>query len=265
MKVESRRRNVHDEVQPVTIDSSAIDRIVANVLRQLSANSGAAPPSDRSLTPNAGPFSREPQGSPPAAGARITLDDRVITADLLAERVNGAAVVGIRPKAILTPSARDFIKERGLRIDRAAPAASKSAPSPATHAPGAGGPVAQPSTLNSQRLLLVVRSTDAVVRWWADLQANWSRELLSCPDDAASLAIREISRGAVQTAVILAEQTHRAACLANRSPAVKAVAVRDAGDVAVVRRQLRANVWCIDPTPKSWFELRNLLSAMTRT
>ena len=247
----------------MSVDASTIDRIVANVLQQLSATDGAAPASSRSSTPNASSFSRDPQGSAPAT-RRIALNDRVITAELLAESVNGAAIVAIAPKAILTPSARDFIKERGLRIDRAAPP-PKSATASATQGTGDAAEIAQPSTLNSQPLLIVVRNTDAVTKLWTDLQATWSRELLGCPDDAASLAIREVSRGAVQTVVILAEQTHRAVCLANRSTAVKAVTIRDAGEIAVVRRQLRANVWCIDPTARSWFELRNLLSAITKS
>jgi hypothetical protein len=254
----------HDEQQPVPIDSSTIDRIVANVLQQLGATGGAAPAPVHSSTSNRTAFSRDPQESAPAAAGRIELDDRVITAELLAERVNGAAVVAIAPKSILTPSARDFVNERGLRIDRASTAAAQAGRA-ASREPASGAADHQPSTTNHKPLLVIVRNTDAVARLWTDLQATWSRELLGCPDDAASLTIRELARGAVQTVVILAEQTQRAACLANRSPAVKAAAVRDAGDVAQVRRQLRANAWCIDPTRMSWFELRNVLSAVTKS
>jgi hypothetical protein len=63
--------------------------------------------------------------------------------------------------------------------------------------------------------------------------------------------------------VILAEQTHRAACLANRHERVKAVAVRDAGEMRAIRKQLRANTWCIDPSGRSWFELRSRLKSIT--
>ena len=101
-------------------------------------------------------------------------------------------------------------------------------------------------------------------RLWSDLQGAWRRELLGCPDDAAKLAISAIARGETNTAVILAAQTHRAACLANRNEAVKAVAIRDAADVPVVRKQLRANVWCGDPSGRSWFELRNLMRAISK-
>lgn len=239
----------------MSVDASTIDRIVANVLQQLGAKGSAAPAAKMSTTVGTAVLQRS--GS-------VMFEERVITADLLSDRVNGAATIGIGPKAILTPSARDFIKERGLRIDRVSTAAVQASPV-SSREPASGAAVDQPSTINHQPLLVVVRNTDAVTKLWTDLQATWSRELLGCADDAASLTIRELARGAVQTVVILAEQTHRAACLANRSPAVKAVAVRDAGDVALVRRQLRANVWCIDPTPKSWFELKNLINAVTKS
>ena len=59
--------------------------------------------------------------------------------------------------------------------------------------------------------------------------------------------------------IIFAEQTHRAACLANRHERVKAVAIQSAQEVKQIRRQLRANVWCLDPGARSFFELKTLL------
>jgi hypothetical protein len=43
---------------------------------------------------------------------------------------------------------------------------------------------------------------------------------------------------------------------------VKAVAIRDAAEVHAVKRQLRANVWCLDPSGRTYFELRNVLKAI---
>ena len=39
--------------------------------------------------------------------------------------------------------------------------------------------------------------------------------------------------------------------------------VNDAGEVRTIKQQLRANVWCIDPTGRTWFELRNLLRSIS--
>lgn len=108
-------------------------------------------------------------------------------------------------------------------------------------------------------LAIVVRHTAALEQTLSVRDGSWQRELMSCPDDAAKLAISEISRGGARAIVILAEQVHRAACLANRHGRVKAVAVRDAGEIKEIQKQLRANVWCINPESRSFFELKMLL------
>ena len=86
--------------------------------------------------------------------------------------------------------------------------------------------------------------------------------MVACPDDAAKLAIAELSRGGASQAVILAEQTFRAACLANRNDKVKAAAIESAVDIKSARQQIRVNTWCLDPGDKSWFELRNVFRAI---
>ena len=111
--------------------------------------------------------------------------------------------------------------------------------------------------------MIIVQNTDAIDRLWNDLSSTWRRELLGCPDDAAKLATSAVCRGETSTIVIFAEQAHRAACLANRNDRVKAVAIHDAGEVRTIKNQLRANVWCLNPTDRTWFQLKNLLRAIT--
>ncbi len=108
-------------------------------------------------------------------------------------------------------------------------------------------------------LLIVVRNSKPLEQLWSELTGTWRRELVGCPDDAAKLAIAEVSRGGASQVLIVADQSHRAACLANRNDKVKAVAIRDAGDVRLIRRQLRANTWCLDAQGKTYFELKNIL------
>lgn len=233
-------------MNPVSLPSTLIDRIVAGVLAQLGetgvrAAGGVGGPA---------PGRREEEGKGierPESGA-VELTDRVVTAEVLQTLPPGVRAVVVPPQAIVTPAARDVAGLRGLRIERTAPTA--------------GAPSAGNSTLRS--LLIQVHHTAAVARLWDDLQATWRRELLGCPDDAARLAIAEVARGAAATVVILAEPAHRAACLANRHERVKAVAIHDTADVAVVRRQLRANVWCLNPLDKPWFELRRIFQSLDR-
>jgi hypothetical protein len=78
------------------------------------------------------------------------------------------------------------------------------------------------------------------------------------------LAISAICRGETLTVVILAEQVHRAACLSNRNDNVKGAAVTGPGDIKAVRKQLRANVWCVDPGQRSYFELKNIFREIHR-
>lgn len=222
----------------MNIDQAMIERIVGDVLRQLGAPSGDAR-ADATL-------SRVPAGRARSEPDPTVLSDRVITADLLADHVNGAPVVTVGPRSLVTPAAHDFLRARGLTLRRA------------QNKPDSNN---EPKSLLAP-LLIVVRNTPAVDRLWQDLQSTWKRELLGCPDHAANLAISAITRGDASTVVILAEQTHRAACLANRNEKVKAVAIQDVGGVRTVRHQLRVNAWSVDPTRLSWFELRNILRAI---
>ncbi|REJ93806.1 MAG: hypothetical protein DWQ34_09880 [Planctomycetota bacterium] len=177
----------------------------------------------------------------------VRIADRVVTAAAIEDLPKGTVSIDVQSNAIITPAARDVIRETGLAVHAASP-------SPA--------PKSSRAALNSLRAC-IVRHTTELDRVLEDVPTGIERELLGCPDDAASLAISEICRGDADRVVIFAEQTHRAACLANRNEHVKAAAVEDAADVRNVKRQLRANVWCVDPTGRSGFELRNLLTAIT--
>ncbi|MBX3436020.1 MAG: hypothetical protein KF861_00795 [Planctomycetaceae bacterium] len=158
-------------------------------------------------------------------------------------------------RSIVTPAAWDVARQRRLAITRHADEKGKNS---GQRVP----PHSSVSPVSPRLLLIVVRHTDAVERFWDELRSTCRRELLSCPDDAAALAVSTICRGDAEMVEIFAEQTYRAACRANRNERVKAVAVRDAGDVRNVRTQLKANVWCVDPTGRSWFELRQLHRAI---
>lgn len=226
-------------------DTATIDRIVAGVLNQLAGGGDGAPEAATAKTRNRG-----------EGAETVTMTANVVTAEALLAHIDGRSRIVVPKRAIVTPAAWDAAKERRIEIVRA------SASRPHGTAVNAASNRSETSKSGLPQLL-VVHSTDAVERVWEDIRDGWRRELLGCPDDAAAQAISAICRGETATVVILATQTHRAACLANRTEQVKAVAIRDAGDVRTIRKQLRANVWCLDPAEKSWFELRNLLRAIT--
>lgn len=238
-------------------DSSLIDRIVNGVLDQL-GRGGTAPG-----TPAApGKSAPKPVVAIPAkVVASLSISEKVITADLLADRLNGERSITVPAKAIVTPAAKDFLKEQGIDLQRCDAAKAKpAAPTPGNAVPSKGN---TPAKTELAPLLIIVKHTDAVANLWEHLQPAWKRELVGCPDDAAKLAIGELSRGGASQVVILAEQTFRAACLANRSDRVKAVPITSLLDIKSARTQIRVNTWCVDPTDRSWFELRNLFKSLT--
>jgi len=229
----------------MSLSAKTIDRIVENVLNQIGAKGTAStvPP----------PFSPPRPVSQTAPISQVSLPAAVVTAELI-QAVPESSLVAVRPRAIITPAAWDAIRQRDIRLERgiAESTASHSANSHSSASVTAQSDVSTP-------LLIIVHRTPAVRQLEAQLDGNWKREMKGCPDDAAKLAISELSRGAVPGVVIMAEQSHRAACLSNRHEQVKAVAIHDAGEVKIIRKQLRANVWCINPQNRSYFELRNLI------
>jgi hypothetical protein len=232
------------------LDSTAVDQIVANVLRQLSAaGGGAAKSSDKGQGTSA-------KAAWPSAishqSSAIHLTDRVITGDLLAEKAPGATQIVVPDKAILTPTAYDFLKVSKAQLIRASVAGAKLGVVKTDAAPGV-----------TSWKLITVTSTPAVARLTGELGAGWSREILGCPDDAATLAISAICRGEAGGVVILAKQHFRAACRSNRHDKVRAVPVGNPAEVQAAREQLRLNVIAIDPTGRSYFELKNTLTAFT--
>ena len=217
----------------MNLNPTTIDRIVANVLSQLS-------PSENNTS------SKVVNGENPVPDSVTRLSEAVITAELLQPIQSDS--IEVSTTAIITPAAFDLIRERRLKIGKA------KVSSNSTNSTN--------KDVSAKKLsIAIVRHTEAVDRALEDLDPH-NQELVSCPDDAAKFAISEICRGEAATVLIFAEQLHRAACLANRNTKVKAVIVHDQGDVAAIRKQLRANVWCLDPTDRSYFELRNVLKAI---
>jgi hypothetical protein len=86
-----------------------VELVVQRVLEQLGTRGGAAPVATGSVSTSAA-APRAPKGVP--------LGDQVVTQALLAETINGSKLVRIGPKAILTPSAHDYVRQHGIEIIR---------------------------------------------------------------------------------------------------------------------------------------------------
>jgi hypothetical protein len=224
-------------------DDNLLDAIVAGVLDRLRGASAPSGSSRRDMERGNG-VDRGGEARAVTAAEPPLISSRVVTEAVLEASLHGAKTVRFAPKTVLTPTARDYLRVHGIDWSYATSEPSRS------------------QTLDGGWAVLIVRSTTAVERVVAELFPDARRERFSCPDDAATFAIAERARGGFARGILFAEQTHRAACLANRHTAVKAAAVRDAAEVVSIGRQLRVNVWCLDPTNRTYFELRNVLKAL---
>jgi hypothetical protein len=212
-----------------------IERIVAGVLAQLQLPAGAAPSSPA-----------RPEFSPaqPSPAKTVEIQDDVVTGTLLEERgiISGPVIFG--RKSVLTPSALDFLNTRKLswrRADRNGAAATPTA----------------------KWLAIVTRSTPAVVSALdligKDSAVDWTRELSGCHREAAQRATSALCRGDCHAVVIITGKPEAAVCRANRNPHVRGAAVVTVARIKSLKEQMGANLFAVDPTDRTAFELRNLL------
>lgn len=173
----------------------------------------------------------------------IPIDEPVITAAVLEKQVADNTPIVIGPRAIITPSARDYIRHNNIILSR-------------------GEQPSQPTQNKNQTIwrAFVVQSTDAVTQ---ALGTTWQSALANSTPDAAGAAIDAICRAEADGVVVFADAADAVACLANRNDRVRAAAVRDMNDIDNLKQQLGPNVWVIRPSGRSFIELRNLLRGLS--
>ncbi len=223
----------------MTFTPEQVDLIVQRVVQQLGTTGVAiAPP------PGSAPV-RPVAAAEPAAALGIRIPGRVITQDLLAASATGAGLVRIDAKALLTPSARDFIKQHAIKIVREG-----------TSSAGASTAI--------RWQVIVTKSTPqiaAAVEGLTPLGIVCDVRLLGLPAEAAAQSINALCRAEAQQVIVFTDQPELVACMANRNDRVRAASVSDAAATDRVRQHLQGNVLALDPTNKSVHELTSILKA----
>lgn len=178
----------------------------------------------------------------------LNLYENVITADLLAENSGGKSAVEVSSRAIVTPSARDWLKQNRIELTRGTNAKA---------------------SLNQQKsnwLLVVQTAGEAVEAVLEDAGRSGAigshRETASDAVSAAKVVVAAVDRGG--KCVVFSAEPEIVACLANRSEKVRAAVVADAATVDRVKSGLDGNAFVVDPTGRSFFELRNLLRRIAK-
>jgi hypothetical protein len=208
-----------------------VELIVQRVLEHLGT---PAPGTPASASAAVAPAVPAPQG--------FRISAQIVTQALLAEGINGSTKVRIGPKAIVTPSGLDFVRQRGIEIIREPAAAIAK---------------------TAARWQVIVTTPHSNIAPAVESLKQYGivcdLRLSGLPGEAATQAISAICRGDAAKVVIFTAEPELVACLANRNERIRAAAIGDAAALARTQRELKPNVLALDPSDKSVHELRTLL------
>ena len=227
----------------MSLTPEQVEQIVQQVIRQFSGSTGAGAVAPSTATATVA--ASAPQPTAPQAPAGVKISHRVITHNVLAEEAGGAKVVRIDAKAIITPSAHDYLRQQSIQIVRETATAS---------APAKG----------IRWLVLVSKSTPAVkaiAESLPSLQVTAQSRLVGVAAEAAVESISALCRGEVQQVVVFTEQPELVACLANRNDRVRGASSADVVAIERIRQHLQANLLALDPAHKGIHELKAILKA----
>ncbi len=260
------------------LDEQLVERIVGEVMTRIrptsqplraevSARCGFPDPAARMTVglPNALPTAAETFGPAGVRGqetraqrdfsATLAVTDRVVTAELLASRLNGKkwTKVAICPKAVITPSAFDYLRTHKIVWHR----------NTAEAAPNPNKPI-------TRWKALIVTATPSVLQAVEHTESQtigkqWSHELLDGVDEAVSAATSAINRGEVSGISVFADHAELIACRTNRSERVNAAVVSDVQLIPVLKQYMNLNLMVVRSSGRSFFELRNLLKEFGRS
>lgn len=211
------------------MNAALIEQIVANVLQQLQPTSTARPAS-----------------VPPTSTTTETwLDLPVITAETLQHKVQPGQRLQIAAHAVLTPSARDWLKAHGVIWQRASRTAGDG----------------RPSGIRWFLVGTMTPATRSLVQVLPREFPDWTGQPCTPLQQLVEAAVQGLSTGAAEWVVAVSDQAAAVACRANRQSAVRAAVVSHAAEIPKLVEAMGVNLVVIDPQGKSFVELRNVLRA----
>ncbi len=214
------------------INREQIERIVQAVLQRL----GETPVAGKSVS------SADAQ-----AAQGVTLSERVITVASL-EKLNGAKVVNVAEKAIVTPAAKDFLRDQGIMLQRTT-AGSKSGVNPAQSGSAAISLVSFACDTAVETGTLIEQLARAGVV--AACHGDWSGGI--------SELIQMLGTAQNGKTICFTSQPSLVLCAANRHAALRAAAANCSCCVQEAAGSIGANVLVVKPRGKSQHQLVQLV------
>jgi len=209
-----------------------IDQIVRQVLRQLAGSSPAARPLETA------PRARADMAATMATELHVS--EPVITLSHLKGQLEGIKSVSVRRTAVITPAARDLLKQKQIELIRLQDTAKQPAGSVVL-----GAAETKYDAAGLTRMLT---------------QQGISTERLEQCGLAAVVEelIDAVARGG-KIGILLTRQTAAALCLANRTRGVQAVLATSEESTRAARTTLAANLLVVDPQGKAAHELAGMI------
>lgn len=204
----------------MTVEDALIDRIVKDVMRHLETSSDGTSSSS----------------SPQSSRETVTCSKKVVTRELLEEICIEGSQLLLGESSLLTPSARDFVNEKGIVFSRGS--------LPTTKTPQASWNV----VLHEPFAHLLQRLNDF------DVEVRTS----SCFEESLT-AFRQSLAQNETGAVFIVENPEVVVCKANREKTIRACQITDASRLETVWKQLKPNLVCLSPESFSNFELKSLI------
>ena len=212
------------------VSSNDIARLVTEVLRRIHAETDSSQTQSARLTP-------------PEAAA--TVSDRVIAAETIIKLAPGTKVAYVERKAVITPSARDLARDRGIEfITAKTDTTQKSDP--------------QLFIAQAECATDVSAIAATIRRAVSTSQQLPSAGLATTLKSLAEHASRDAAR-----CILLTENTAVACVAANRFPPIRAVLGSDPPAVADAITRCAANLVILDPRQFSTASLTHIAKQLT--
>ena len=179
--------------------------------------------------------------------AAVEIESKVISLADLDGRLNGTKQLVLRRGAVVTPAARDLLRQSGVDVSyRVAEKRKDTA--------RVGLIVGMTDTgFEPSALLSLLRQDGAMVEQIA------SSGLLGVVDEMTD----HVARGGKQ-GLLLTGQTMAAICVANRVKGVRAVGAQSVRDVHAAMVEVGVNLLVVDPARLTQFEMRRMVAELQR-
>ena len=221
---------------------------IERVVRQVLAELGLGPNGDVSTSRQAGGGGG--RSSEQSGGDReLVLSARVVTLTDVEGRLDGICRVAVPARAVVTPSARDELRQRNILLTFVSASGEK------------------PATGNEIKLAVVVAGSSFDPGLFREMFQDEAVHVTAKHGDCLIRATDELGERLARPDTLgLLATKHTAAglCLANRRPGVRAVAGLNATTVAADVAAVGANLLVVDPGNTDPFQLKQMATQFCR-